>query len=108
MKERCCHVQRPGFRKDLDSTKDRIFQSYVTDFIYIRLINFPIFNVADICVSLGIIALLFYLLFFYKDKELLEVFSFRKKKEEEAAKEEAPKEETAAEETPPEPSEEKE
>ena len=91
---------------------DRIFQSYVTDFIYIKLINFPIFNVADICVSLGIIALLFYLLFFYKDKELLEVFSFRKKKEEDAAKEEAPKEEPPAEETPPdnapEPPEEKE
>ena len=61
---------------------DRVFQSYVTDFIYIRLINFPIFNVADICVSLGIVALLFYLLFFYKDSELKELFSFRRKKEE--------------------------
>ena len=60
---------------------DRIFQSYVTDFIYIRLINFPIFNVADICVSLGIVALMFYLLFFYKDEELKQLFSFKKKKE---------------------------
>ncbi len=59
---------------------DRVFQSYVTDFIYIRLINFPIFNVADICVSLGIVALLFYLLFFYKDSELKGLFSFRRKK----------------------------
>ena len=61
---------------------DRLFQSYVTDFIYIRLINFPIFNVADIYVSLGIIVLLFYLLFFYKDEELKALFSFRKAKEE--------------------------
>ena len=62
---------------------DRVFQSYVTDFIYIRLINFPIFNVADICVSLGIVALLFYLLFFYKDEELKMLFSFKKKEEKE-------------------------
>ena len=58
---------------------DRVFQSYVTDFIYIRLINFPIFNVADICVSLGIVALLFYLLFFYKDKELRDLIPLKKK-----------------------------
>ena len=70
---------------------DRIFQSYVTDFIYIRLINFPIFNVADICVSLGIVALLFYLLFFYKDSELKELFAFRRKKEE-SSKAEDPEE----------------
>ena len=78
---------------------DRVFQSYVTDFIYIKLINFPIFNVADICVSLGIVALLFYLLFFYKDKELKEVFSLKKKKaEEEDSREETVPAETAGEE----------
>ncbi len=79
---------------------DRVFQSYVTDFIYIRLINFPIFNVADICVSLGIAALLFYLLFFYKDDELRVLMSFRKKKEETVSETEKA-EEPSKEETPP-------
>lgn len=42
---------------------DRIFYDYVVDFIYFSLIDFPIFNVADIYVSvtcfLGVIFVLF-------------------------------------------------
>lgn len=47
---------------------DRISQGFVTDFIYIKVINFPIFNFADICVSLAGVAIVIYLLFF--DKEI--------------------------------------
>ena len=32
---------------------DRATQQYVVDFLYIKLINFPIFNVADIYVTLA-------------------------------------------------------
>ena len=36
---------------------DRAFRSYVVDFIDIRLFEFPIFNIADICVVLGVVIL---------------------------------------------------
>ena len=49
---------------------DRIFRGYVIDFIYISLIHFPIFNVADICVSLSAGLLLVLMLFVYRDGEL--------------------------------------
>ncbi len=49
---------------------DRIGRGYVVDFIYISLIRFPIFNVADCFVVIGVVLLLFSLLFIYKDEEL--------------------------------------
>lgn len=47
---------------------DRIRFDYVVDFIYFKLINFPIFNVADIYVSLSVVVLIVLLIFFYKDE----------------------------------------
>ncbi len=58
---------------------DRIANQYVVDFIYFRIINFPIFNVADIYVTLSVIALLILILFKYKDKDLHTLFRSRKK-----------------------------
>ena len=49
---------------------DRIRFRYVIDFIYVSLINFPVFNVADIYVTCGIIAFLLLYIFYYKDNEL--------------------------------------
>ncbi len=49
---------------------DRIRQGYVVDFLYFELIDFPIFNVADIYVTVGCFLLIFLLLFYYKDEEL--------------------------------------
>ena len=46
---------------------DRIAHNYVVDFIYFRLINFPIFNFADICVSLSAIILVIFFIFIYKE-----------------------------------------
>ncbi|MEB3343513.1 signal peptidase II [Okeania sp.] len=37
---------------------DRFVSGYVVDFLHFRLINFPIFNVADISINIGIICLL--------------------------------------------------
>ena len=42
----------------LGNALDRIRWDYVIDFIYIRLIDFPVFNVADICVTVGCVLLL--------------------------------------------------
>ena len=49
---------------------DRIRYDYVVDFLYFRLIHFPIFNVADIYVSVGTAVLAVLILFYYKDEEL--------------------------------------
>ncbi len=43
---------------------DRISLSYVIDFIDFRIINFPVFNVADIFVTLGAALMFVYIIFF--------------------------------------------
>ena len=42
---------------------DRIYRGYVIDYINVSLIDFPIFNFADICVTCGTIVLLLILIF---------------------------------------------
>lgn len=37
---------------------DRIFRGYVIDFIDVNILNFPNFNIADICITLGIFTLI--------------------------------------------------
>lgn len=49
---------------------DRIIRNYVIDFIYFKPINFPIFNFADICVTVGTFLLFICLVFVYKENEL--------------------------------------
>ena len=49
---------------------DRMVQSYVVDFLYFKLIDFPIFNVADCYVTAGAILLAILIFFVYKDEEL--------------------------------------
>ena len=48
---------------------DRILFGYVRDFIYFELINFPVFNVADICLTVGVIIYAVNFLFFNKNKK---------------------------------------
>ena len=48
---------------------DRLRLSYVVDFIYFRLIDFPVFNVADIYVTCASIVLILLILFKYKDED---------------------------------------
>ena len=38
---------------------DRVFRNYVVDFFYFKLIDFPVFNVADIYVTVGTFILVF-------------------------------------------------
>ena len=63
---------------------DRVMLNYVRDFIYFKIINFPVFNVADICVSLSMVALVVVILFVYKDAD----FYFLKKKKAEQTEDE--------------------
>ena len=61
---------------------DRIRFQYVIDFIYIRLINFPIFNFADICVSVSAVLLVVFFIFIYKDDKNFPIFSSKKSNDE--------------------------
>ncbi len=45
---------------------DRIFRGYVVDYIDFRIINFAVFNFADILISLSSISLIIYIVFFEK------------------------------------------
>ena len=58
---------------------DRLLYNYVVDFIYFELIDFPVFNVADIYVVVACFLFAYAILFYYKDEEL-EIFSFKKGK----------------------------
>lgn len=49
---------------------DRICHNYVIDFLYLSLINFPIFNVADIFVTAATFVLLCLILFYYKEEDM--------------------------------------
>lgn len=48
---------------------DRVKNQYVVDFIYFKIINFPVFNFADICITCGCI-LMILLLFTTKQEPL--------------------------------------
>lgn len=56
---------------------DRVSNHYVIDFFYFSLINFPIFNVADIYVTVGVALLCILILFIYKEEDF--EFLFQKK-----------------------------
>ena len=58
---------------------DRLFLHYVRDFIYFSIINFPVFNVADIYVTVSTVVLIVLMLFFYKEED----YDFLKRKKEE-------------------------
>ena len=52
----------------------------ILDFFYFELIDFPIFNVADIYVTCATIVLALLILFYYKEEELDCLFPKKKEK----------------------------
>lgn len=49
---------------------DRCLHEYVIDFFYFRLIDFPVFNVADIYVSIAAVLLVLLFCFYYKEEDI--------------------------------------
>ncbi|MDF2802954.1 MAG: hypothetical protein K0S61_2857 [Anaerocolumna sp.] len=56
---------------------DRIVRGFVVDFLYIELIDFPVFNVADCYITISSVLLIILSIFYYKDED----FEFLGKKE---------------------------
>ncbi len=57
------------FSGAIGNSIDRMSQGYVVDFLYFSLIDFPVFNVADIYVTVGTIILIIFAVFVYKDDD---------------------------------------
>ena len=57
---------------------DRLFRGYVVDFFEFTFFEWPVFNVADIYVVVGVILLALMIIFVVKDEDL----DFKKKKDE--------------------------
>ena len=55
---------------------DRMRLGYVIDFFYFKLIDFPVFNVADIFVTVSVVLLIFFILFFYKEEDLDKILHY--------------------------------
>lgn len=60
---------------------DRVRLDYVIDFFYFELIDFPIFNVADIYVCCSVVFLLIMYIFYYKEEDVEALLPSRKKKD---------------------------
>lgn len=56
---------------------DRIYQKYVVDFIYVSLINFPVFNIADIYVTCSVVMLFITVIFLYSEEDFEELGLFK-------------------------------
>ena len=50
---------------------DRVRTDYVVDFIYFSLIDFPVFNVADIYVTVSTFLFVIALMFYYKEQDFV-------------------------------------
>jgi len=48
---------------------DRCVFKYVTDMIETTFMDFPVFNFADCCITVGVVLLVIYVLFFCKDEK---------------------------------------
>ncbi len=48
---------------------DRIFRGFVVDFIEVQFINFPVFNIADIAITIGAVLIIIYEIFYDKMKK---------------------------------------
>ena len=59
---------------------DRVRLGYVVDFFYFELIDFPIFNVADIFATLSTIALIVLFVFYYSEEDFDLIFNLFKSK----------------------------
>lgn len=60
---------------------DRCINGYVIDYFYFKLIDFPIFNVADCYVTISVAIILIMILFVFKEDELDTLFSNKRREE---------------------------
>ncbi len=57
---------------------DRVRFHYVIDFLYVKAIRFPVFNVADCYVTVGCFLMILLCIFYYPEQELDKLFQIQK------------------------------
>ena len=63
---------------------DRVRLQYVVDFIYVKAIDFPIFNLADSYISISVVIVIALTVFYYSEEEFDFIFPlFKKSKKDE-------------------------
>ena len=62
------------FSGSIGNLIDRIKNNYVIDFIYFKLIDFPLFNLADTYITIGALLLIYLFIFVYKEEDFNYVF----------------------------------
>ena len=65
------------FSGSIGNLIDRVKNNYVIDFIYFKLIDFPLFNLADSYITIGAIILIYLFIFVYKEEDFNYVFKNR-------------------------------
>lgn len=55
---------------------DRLVNRYVVDFVYFKLIDFPIFNVADCYITVSVFLMLLLMFFLYSDEDFDKILPF--------------------------------
>ena len=75
-----------------DPTDGKIFHGYVVDMIYVKAIKFPVFNVADMFVTVAFFLMIFLLIFVYNEDEFNKCFGNFPQKEKKISTEEGAEE----------------
>ena len=73
---------------------EKLFHGYVVDMIYVEIINFPVFNIADSFITVGFALMIFSMFFVYKENDFDLLFGKKKADEKIEEKSEEPAEET--------------
>ena len=82
-----------------DPTDGKIFHGYVVDMIYVKAIKFPVFNVADMFVTVAFFLMIFLLIFVYNEDEFNKCFGNFPQKEKKISTEEGAEEKPESAET---------
>ena len=53
----------------LGNAIDRIFRGYVVDFISLAFVDFPVFNIADMAITVGAVLIIIYVMFFDRENK---------------------------------------
>ena len=62
-----CTALSMMFAGALGNAIDRVFYGFVVDFIAVKFIDFPVFNIADMAITIGAAVVIIYVIFFDKD-----------------------------------------